>query len=263
MIELLRIADRPLTLRLRRVARQRLSRRRAEMRALTRPQGILATGTAGVGVRGLANAFGGTGVVGPGDATSFHPSSINSSAHPLPGSLPTSVPFSGVPSSPPPRILRRQDAFMISEPDSPQNDAEGNVSSNGDGGDGGDARAAGRTPSISTEGEKEVQAAVATAPVGTATAGAAAEDAIAKCEASGGGGGGGGINVGVGVGATSGGVGGTREQISMSSSAAGLAGNWEAVEWAESCLLTVSLHGVLNAQAFLLLLVFPAVKHNV
>ncbi|CAN0250631.1 unnamed protein product, partial [Ectocarpus sp. 12 AP-2014] len=40
VIELLRVANRPLTLRLRRVGRERLLRRRAEMRALTRPHGV-------------------------------------------------------------------------------------------------------------------------------------------------------------------------------------------------------------------------------
>ena len=46
MIELLRVAKRPLTLRLRRVARERLVSRRAEMRALTRSHGVIATGGA-------------------------------------------------------------------------------------------------------------------------------------------------------------------------------------------------------------------------
>ncbi|CAM9890094.1 unnamed protein product, partial [Scytosiphon promiscuus] len=47
VIELLRVANRPLTLRLRRVGRERLLRRRSEMRALTRPHGVFGDALSG------------------------------------------------------------------------------------------------------------------------------------------------------------------------------------------------------------------------
>lgn len=256
VIELLRVANRPLTLRLRRVGRERLLRRRAEMRALTRPQGVVGNNIVG----------GGGGVISTQQAVAVAVAAAAAASRcPPPRSLPPPPrPPPPVPPAAPPRKLLRQDSFPLGDPrrgdggaragsavssadhdnkrdadtysDSDTDDS-GGLGAVGENGDGVAGSALSDAPSASAAGEARERVAgvrgskeaLSMTPVGTTTAGAAAEAAvIARSSAVGGGG------TGQGVG------GGTREQTASAAAAAGLAGNWEAVEWAESCLLTVS-----------------------
>lgn len=223
------MANRPLTLRLRRVGRERLLRRRAEMRALTRPQGVVGNSTR-AGPAGAIAPPQTAASVGGGGAL------VNSQAR---GTPPTALPPPPPPppSGPPPpprRRLQRQDSF-------PAEDSRDVAGGDGTGagarcsgavvGEGrtldGNVCPGGRSGGGSVEGSGDGSS----VPVGTATAGAAVAAAMARAGAVGGGGG---------VGAGGGGTGGSaREQGAAAAAAAGLAGNWEAVKWAESCLLTV------------------------
>lgn len=279
------MANRPLTLRLRRVGRERLLRRRAEMRALTRPQGVVgnpvpATGEAIKTTAGTATAATGSngrtpsGLPMPATATITTTSAtggvlVAGQVRGVPPrSLPPPPPPPPLPSPPPRRRLERQDGFPLGDPrrgGSGDNGISGNAVDNsldgegeaGDaagamvavasGGDGGDALSDDKENVGGSSGGVGDGSASATptasgvmVPVGTATAGAAAEAAVALA-----GGGAGG----------SGSGGSAREQVAAAAAAAGLAGNWEAVKWAESCLLTVSLSWSLDLYFALSILV--------
>lgn len=184
VIELLRVAKRPLTLRLRRVARERLLSRRAEMRALTRPPGVAAAAP----TTSAAAPSGFVGNIAQDLATAASSGNSHSERRHSSPRIPVSSYPSRPPSPPPGRELRRQDSGHLSVPASYDGGAAGTPNAHG-----GDATAA----------ACQANAFAATPIVSGSRTGAVASDA-------------------------------TREQATEVST-----GNWEAVEWAESCLLTV------------------------
>lgn len=227
VIELLRVANRPLTLRLRRVGRERLLCRRAEMRALTRPHGLL-------------GAFGGS---GGGNATGPNGGRVPSVPPPLPPTPPTTTtlvsgaggaslgsplappppppPLPPPPPPPPVRQLRRQDSFPLGDPRRGA-DSNGSIDSVA----GGDAEEGGVAGGVGQRGGEFGHGTVLS--VGTAESAAT----TAAMTARGRGGGAGGDHA--------------REQAAVAAAAAGMVGNWEAVEWAESCLITVSFFSFIS-----------------
>lgn len=246
VIELLGGANRPLTLRLRRVGRERLLRRRAEMRALTRPQGVVGNSSRGRQTGASAPVAGAepnrTGpIISPSTTTTTTPDVTPTPSHarghppaclpPPPPSLPPTAPL---PSPPPRQGLIRQDGDALS--DQPGRSGSGANDGTADvaGGSSYGSSLAAPDDGESTNGAGDVKVRAGacsggggetgspSAPVGTATAGAAAAASVAQARA---------------IGSASGGS--AREQVAAAAAAAGLAGNWEAVEWAESCLLTV------------------------
>lgn len=254
MIELLRVANRPLTLCLRRVGRERLLRRRAEMRALTRPQGVVGNSTRAGPAGAIAPPQTAAAAVGGGAL-------VNSQAR---GTPPTALPPPPPPppSGPPPpprRRLQRQDSFPAedsrrdagSHSDIAGGGGTGARAGGNDSGDGSGARSGGAVVGEGrpldgnvSPGGRSVGSSVdgggdgSSVPVGTATAGAAVAAVMERAGAVGGGGV---------VGAGGGGTGGSaREQGAAAAAAAGLAGNWEAVKWAESSLLTVRVFVVVS-----------------
>lgn len=225
------MAKRPLVLRLRRVGRERLLRRRDEMRALTRPHGVL--GTFGATATSAANGnvvSGGNGnVAGNGNGTGSGNVSSNVTGNAsgneigvtgnsqafvpggaTPGTLDSSFP--PLPTTPPsPRaqsptrgLLQRQEGFMLGDP------GEGNNNSNysTDSSRNSNSSSAGSVPG--SEGAAEISPATRSGGVAAAATGAESGTGSAVVAA-----------------AAAAVVGGAA------------AGNWEAVEWAESCLLTV------------------------
>lgn len=225
MIELLRVANRPLTLRLRRVGRERLLRRRAEMRALTHPQGVFlgssggtasSTATSTVGQAGGGGTYPGVTAVGPAAGEGAGASHLQTRCAPpesLP--LPPRPPLPPLPPPPPPPIreLRRQDSFPLGRPRAM--DAAGD----GDGGNASEAVEVSSAVGADIAGAGEVADAEGASAVPGEASVAARGGAGAVVES------------------------GAREQVVAAAvvAAAGVGGmgNWEAVEWAESCLLTV------------------------
>lgn len=253
VIELLRKADRPLTLRLRRVGGERLLRRRAEMRALTQPQGVLATGRAELESRNSPNRAGVGAGPRDGEGNATGGSSFRA------GKSSANVQIPRLPASPlPVRVLRRQDSLPVGfglQEDSPgscQGGKDGANTSIGEASDGAEeadgARGRPETPFTFPEAENGdglspeqgsasgvTPAASSAVPTETAPP-LAPEHVVWKWKP------GGDAEVGL----DGGGVARGHLSGGMASAAAGMTANWEAVEWAESCLLAVS-EGCCNA----------------
>ena len=230
------------------MGKERLLRRRAEMHALTRPHGVHGAFGAAAAANGAPAAppvpsavvagpvpqpaIDVTGLLGPETA------GVMAAAPPPPPSLPG---LEALPPAPPVRILRRQDSW-------PLGDARRNTAGGEKGGDedcavgdvagvvaatavataevgagagegmtgaavapvGAEVAANGTTAAGRDSAKEASDAAAATATAALAAAGAAAASAAAASAAA------------------------------TAAAAADYAGNWEAVEWAESCLVSVS-----------------------
>lgn len=259
------MANRPLTLRLRRVGGQRLLRRRAEMHALTRPHGVHAAfgATAAAANGAIAAPVPPAVVVGgkvpqPGAVVSapLGSAAMAAAAAAAPPPPPPPLPSTPLPSpAPPVRMLRRQDSFPLG--DARRNAGVGNSGAgNGDGSCGGDGEPLGGVDATATatavagagagvgvgaavteesrgeEGVADVTAAASPvcavkAPSGTDAVG---EDNAREAET---------VAATTAAAAAAAGA-ASAAAAAAAAAAADYAGNWEAVEWAESCLVSVS-----------------------